>query len=149
MPYKNVYPSPRMSNWSRSFINNNTTKPIIPEEVKKYIFNNNFDYNFYFELYKNISSNENLLILNGLLDIINTSSTKINVFFIDDTNTKTNITNFTFDSLSSQIKINLDSSYYNYGKLHFLIEVQQLFLQTNLSKKYFCIYDSNIQVYTP
>jgi len=148
MPYKNVYPSPRMSNWSRSFINNNNTKPKIPE-VKKYIFNNNFDYNFYFELYKNISSNENLLILNGLLDIINTSSTNINVFFIDDTNTKTNITNFTFDSLSSQIKINLDSSYYNYGKLHFLIEVQQSFVQTNLSKKYFCIYDSNIQVYTP
>lgn len=147
MPYKNVYPSSRMSNWTRSF-NINNPKQAIAQAIKEYVFNKNFDYNTYLKLDKNISSNENLLILNGILDIMNTSSTTINVFFIDDENMKTNIKDFTFDSLSSQITINLDSSYYNYGKMHFLIEVNQSFVQTNLTKKYFCIYDSNVLVYT-
>ena len=137
MPYKNVYPNPMMANWIRSFNADHVTQP-----SNKYIFNNNFDYSFYFKLDKNKSSNENKLVLNGLLDIINTSSTKINVFFIDDTNTKTNITDFIFDPLNSQIIINLDNSYYNYGKLHFLI------VQTTLTKNYICIYEPNIQVYT-
>lgn len=145
MPYKNVYPSPRMSGWVRSFIINNP----IPQIAQKYIFSDKYEFKSYIKLDKNISSNDNKLILNGLLDIIKTSSTQINVYFIDDKNTKTNIIDFTFDSLSSQITINLDSSYYNYRKLHLLIAVDQTFVKTILNNNYFCIYDSNIQVYTP